>query len=320
MQDPRIKLYREMWYYVYKDGGETKRISLRTKDRGEADRSYADLVKTLALKGDTVGDIVKAYLKDKANMASHDLAALIYRKHLEPRFGNLREDQVTRSNTRDYTAFRRKAGASDWTIRRELGVLRAALGWNNKNTPAVIELPPEGKIRDRYLRKDEYQALLAAAEAPHIKLFIMLALSTAGRMSALLELTWDRVDFEHGLIKLSIGDHGNKGRATVPMNSALRPVLEEAYRARTCDYVVELGSDRILNVKKGVVAAAKRAKLKDVSPNVLRHTAAVWMAIDGVDLIKIARFLGHTNPKITYKHYAKYSPSYLADAAQSLVV
>ena len=46
----------------------------------------------------------------------------------------------------------------------------------------------------------EYERMLAKAETPHIRLFIILALSTAGRMTAILELTWDRVDFERELM------------------------------------------------------------------------------------------------------------------------
>ena len=140
---------------------------------------------------------------------------MIINKHLLPWFGAYRPDQITKDKCREYTAFKRKT-LSDWSIRRHLGILRSALMWKDKNTLAVIELPPEGLPRDYYLSKDEFYKALDCADAYHIKLFMVLALTTAGRMTALLELTWDRVDFDKGIIKLATGEHRIKGRATIP--------------------------------------------------------------------------------------------------------
>ncbi len=97
--------------------------------------------------------------------------------------------------------------------------LRAALRWHDKNTPAVVELPSKPPPVDKYLTRAEYERLLAKAETPHIRLFIILALSTAGRMTAILELTWDQVDFERELIRLGDGTKRRKGRETVPMTA-----------------------------------------------------------------------------------------------------
>jgi site-specific recombinase XerD len=55
-----------------------------------------------------------------------------------------------------------------------------------------------------------------------------------------------------------------------------------------------------------------------VSPHVLRHSAAVHMAEDDVSMEKIAQFLGHSNVNTTRKIYARFSPSYLKDAAAAL--
>ena len=44
--------------------------------------------------------------------------------------------------------------------------------------------------------------LIDGAASPHIALAIALMIGTAARIGALLELTWDRVDFERGMIAL----------------------------------------------------------------------------------------------------------------------
>ena len=54
------------------------------------------------------------------------------------------------------------------------------------------------------------------------------------------------------------------------------------------------------------------------SPYVFRHTAGVWMAQADVPMQKIAQFLGHTSSRVTERTYARYSPSFMRDAAQAL--
>ncbi|MEF9605363.1 tyrosine-type recombinase/integrase [Paracoccus sp. PXZ] len=68
-----------------------------------------------------------------------------------------------------------------------------------------IELPHTPQPRDRYLTRDEVERVLAAASAPHIRLAVLLMVTTAGRIGALLELTWDRVDLARRVIKLGSG-------------------------------------------------------------------------------------------------------------------
>lgn len=101
-------------------------------------------------------------------------------------------------------------------------------------------------------------ALLEAATMPHVKLFITLALATAGRAAAILGLTWQRVNFARRTIDLrdpALGDTP-KGRAHVPMNEMARVALEQARAIAISDYVIEWGGKPVGSVKKGIAAAA----------------------------------------------------------------
>jgi integrase len=62
-------------------------------------------------------------------------------------------------------------------------------------------------------------------------------------MGAILDLTWDRVDFEHGTIDFMPAgrDKTNKRRTVVPMNKRAREALETAFAGRLSDHVVEYG-------------------------------------------------------------------------------
>ena len=312
-------MYRGKWAVAWREGGTTRRKSLETVDRGVAERRLADLIqlKKLERGGNTVGDIVKDYLAEKKSARSHGSMETSWRA-LAPTFGNLRPDQVTREVCRAYTERRRKAGIADGTIIKDLGVLKAAVNWGGKGLGAAFEMPAAPPPRERYLTKAERDRLLEACDLPHLKLFVELAIGTGGRAGALLDLTWDRVDLERGQIRLSRGEGRRKGRATVSIPDRLVKALREAQRAATTEWVIEWASKPVKTLKRSFETACVKAGLEDVTPHVLRHTAAVWMAEAGVPMSQIAQFLGHTKTSITERVYARYSPDFLRNAAKAL--
>lgn len=144
-------------------------------------------------------------------------------------------------------------------------------------------------------------------------------LTTAGRIGAILELTWDRVDLHRGVIRLATADIGpKKGRATVPINNTARAALEAAKRAARTDYVIEWGGRPVQSIKTGFAAAVKRAGIAHCTRHDLRRTAGRFMVENGVPIEEVAQYLGHTNPSITRSTYGTFSPSYLRTAAGSL--
>ena len=161
--------------------------------------------------------------------------------------------------------------------------------------------------------------MLEHVQTPHVRLFIILALTTGARMSAILELTWSQIDMKRRVIDFNVPsqEQTNKRRAQVPINDRARAALEEAVRGALTDHVIEWNGQGLSNIKKAIRMAAKRSGVP-CSPHVFRHTAGVWMAEADVPLQKIARFLGHTSTRVTEKTYARYSPSFMRDAAAAL--
>ena len=234
-------------------------------------------------------------------------------------FGPLRPDQITPVLCEEYAEHRRAMGRGDGTILKEINVIRQALNWSKVNT-ARFEAPSAPPPRDRHLTKAEARRLADGAKQPHIALFINIALLTGARRGAILDLTWDRVDFDKGKIYLQVaGEENRKRRAlSVPIGDQLGKELRAAYDARQTPYVIEYAGERVLNIKKGFAAAVRRAGLEDVTPHDLRHTAAVWMAEDGRPFEEIAQYLGHSSTKVTFAVYARFSPNHLKQAAKSL--
>jgi len=174
-------------------------------------------------------------------------------------------------------------------------------------------MPPP---RDRWLTKDEARALLTGCTEPHVRLFVILGLMTVARMSAILEAQWGQVDFEHQTIDYGTG-WGNKRRAIVPLNDEAFRTLQAAHALRSSDYVIEFRGNKVGTVKNGFAAACRRASLTGVTPHILRHTGATWMALDGIPLAEIARMLGDSEATVE-KVYAKHHPDYLRSAARAL--
>lgn len=109
---------------------------------------------------------------------------------------------VTGKNSRAYYAHRvqpyrasdgRMITAGPSTVRKDLGYLQAALSFCFKDgliTRRVqVTLTEQSNPRERWLTRDEATRLLKSA-APHVRRFILIALYTGSRRSAILRLLW----------------------------------------------------------------------------------------------------------------------------------
>lgn len=342
LDQPNYRLTRRGGYFYVRwwANGSWKRISTGTSDQRAAQVFLGQFIAGQGTPAPpvapTVSLILDAYLTDRKSVVvpAGYLTLQTNIKALKRHLGDLEPDHLTKERIRFYRRQRvveghevgkadnrRKKPIQDGTILRELVTLRAALKFAKTEkwiaTLPYIEVPSQPKPRDRWLTRDEADRLLAEALALHVRTFLAICLYTASRASAVLQLTWDRVDLVGGLIDFGTVE-GGKGRAVVPIADSLRPHLLEAHKASTCRFVIEHGSKPVASVKTGVRAAARRAKLSGVSPHVLRHTAATWMAMKGIPIEQIARLLGHSDPRVTWRTYAKYSPDYLRDAVAAL--
>lgn len=321
-------LYRGKYCREYYVNGERKRRSLGTADLSVARKRLAlheEISKRHAVAGQwDVARIWNAYQADLEGRPGGEALKYSGRAVL-PFFGHLIPEQIDKALCQEYTEQRRALGRSDGSIWSELNRLRSSLRWAVKckfiASAPYIWRPRKPVRRHDYLEKDEAHRLLASLHAHHLKIFVLLALMTAGRAAAILELTWDRVDFDRGEIALENPDRRHtegKGRASVPMNSTIRAALLTARRGATTRYVVDWQGHPVRRVGQSLAKAAKRAGLKHVHPHMLRHTAAVWMAVARVPMAEIAQYLGHGDSRITESIYARFAPGHLVSAAEAL--
>lgn len=323
MQQYRIQRLGPGFAVVWEENGKRRRYRLGAQSRAEAEAEARDVIlrQCSRERAFTIRDLWEAYRA--ANNHKVIANSMIYTgRSVLPSFGALRPDQVQLEDSRAYIAACRAAGIQDGTIWTRLNHLRICLGWavkmNMIERAPYIERPPQPKPRERYLSRAEIKKLLAAPSEPHIRLAIVLMLTTAARVTAVLELTWDRVDLERRQIDLRTGSTTRKGRAVVPINDTLIDALNQARSAALSDHVIEWAGRRVASIKKGFKRTVERAELRDVTPHVLRHTSAVHMAEAGVPMEEISQYLGHSNTSITASTYARFSPQHLRKAAGAL--
>lgn len=313
-------------FCVHWTGPDGKRrrhqLEARTPKEAEAEGRDRYLRETAPAAGLTVAGLWAAYTDHLGNRPTAKTMGYTG-KAILAHFGALRPDQITLADCRAYAAQRTGTGIAQGSVHTELGHLRSALLWAVKArliaTAPHIERPSKPDSNVRPLSEAESLALIRGCNAPHVALAVVLLFGTAARVGALLDLTWDRVDFERGVINLRLPDGvTRKGRAAVPMNRMTRAALQTAYAARLTDHVVEWAGDRVTSIRKGFASALERAGLSDVTIHQIRHTAAVRMLSQGVPLSQVSQMLGHSDERVTAKVYARFMPEHLAGAAEVL--
>jgi integrase len=327
MPDISIGRLRGGFCVYWRDGaGRRRRHQLAARTRKDAEAEAVEVYRAQALldrpADPTVADVWAAYraeLGDRPTGRNLEYAG----KAVLPHFGAYRPASVDKALCVTYAKARADAGRSQGTIWTELGYLRSALRFAAASrmidrAPTVWR-PAKPQSDKRILDAGECRRLIDAAHDPHIRLALVLLLGTAGRVGAILDLTWDRVDFERGIINLRLADSATrKGRAVVPMNGATRAALDVAQRAALSDCVIEYGGGPVKSIRKGVQNAVTRAKLGHVRIHDLRHTAAVHMLAAGIPIEKVGQVLGHSNVGVTYSTYARFLPQHMADAVNVL--
>jgi integrase len=224
--------------------------------------------------------------------------------------------------------YRRWRDRSDGTVRRELGVLRAAIGHahgEGRLTRTVpVALPDKPEPKDRWLTKTEAAALLRSSLRSskarlYLPLFIVIALHTGARREAILSLRWPQIDLEAGLIAWNpegrVQTKKRRPKARIP-----RKLLGHLRRARLrgtdLGYVVHDDGARIGDPKKAFAAACRRARLEDVSPHVMRHTRATWGMQAGANTWELAGFLGMSEETLR-RVYGHHHPDFQKHAAEA---
>lgn len=259
----------------------------------------------------TCGQLWEMWLTERAK---DGFSNEIYKHNWKPQaahFAHRRPSELKTDDFRSYAQSRFDLGRAPQTVHTELVRLRACLKWAFDNNfipkPVKVWAPSRGPGRELAMTFDEAKAILDQAGDPHVHLFILLAMTTGARHTAILELTWDRVDWDANTVSYEVDEDPNpmhknykKGRATAPFGLTVRTALLKAYRGRQTDHVIEHGGKRLKSVKDGFANAVWRAGLNpEYTPHTLRHSVVTWAIEGGSDYHHCARLVGHADSRTT---------------------
>jgi len=166
-----------------------------------------------------------------------------------------------------------------------------------------------------YLTPAEVDRLLKASaqvgrHGARDRTLLLIAYRHALRVSELVAMRWEQIDFKAGLVHVARVKNGTPSTQPIrgPELRALRD-LKRDYPDSPYLFVTERGGPMTpATVRKMVARAGELAKLPfPIHPHMLRHSAGYKFANDGHDTRAIQQYLGHKNIAHTVR-YTELSP------------
>ena len=211
--------------------------------------------------------------------------------------GNVRRiQQLDAACIEEYLYRLRDAGLSNRTLNAHLTAIKGFCRWVARrhrlpNVAAEVAMAAEEPPVARFIGRDEYAALLAAAGDQARDRIVFLA-HTGLRASEFCRLVAAGIRPDQTAV--TVVGKGRK-RRTVPLNRAARETLGRPHIHRT------IGRNPLY---QQISRVAKRAHIPPLGPHALRHYFATQLLLAGVPIIKVSRLLGHSSVKTTERHYA----------------
>jgi len=318
------------WYIDYRVNGHRKREVVGPEKR------FAELVlakrkiqikegqffETKKEEVHTLSEIAEDFLRYSKNNKRSYTRDLTLVKNLRSFFSNRNIEEITPNLIERYKKKRLSDdGRKPATVNRELAALKCMFNWAIKNGKMTvnpmkkIKMLKENNTRLRFLSKEEAQALVNNCP-PHLRRVVITALLTGMRRGEILGLKWSDVDMTRGIITLRNTKSGMI--RYIPISSQLAKVLSECVDSSDGEYVFCSRNRRpYKKMDNFFQKVVERAGLKDFRFHDLRHTAASYMVMAGIDLVTVKEILGHSKLDMTLR-YAHLSPLHKQDAMERL--
>jgi site-specific recombinase XerD len=173
----------------------------------------------------------------------------------------------------------------------------------NKKLTIKIKYSKIPKTLPVFLSKEEVVKLINNIKNNKHKLMIKLLYSAGFRVSELLHLKVENMDFENNYGWVKKGK-GNKDRLFI-LASSLKNELLNYIKENNLDYDSLIftsynGQMSARSIQEIIKKAAKKSKInKKVHPHTLRHSFATHLLEDGYDLTSVQSLLGHNSLETT---------------------
>lgn len=210
---------------------------------------------------------------------------------------------LTRSDIDDYISMRAKDGIKPSTTNRELAAISALYrffireGLMTSNPARFQSRRKVGYHLPNTIPSEDLQAAYANSVGV-VHVWIGLLSTTGIRISELLDLKWEDIDFK--TCALEINGKGNKDRLVYTTPEYLE-LMRQAYERHPTEGRIFRYSER--EARHMLWEALKPwSRAKQLSPHAIRHSFATSLARQGVNVATIATILGHNRIATTQKY------------------
>lgn len=262
-------------------------------------------------QGTTFTTWAKAYLERFAQGKRSYKEDVRHVQVLSDFFGPLLLSHVTRIKVEEFKQLRKNRQTwrgdpvSDAYCNRELAclrhILRLAVEEGMLEVAPLVRLYKENNARDKALREEEYQRLLAVAP-PHLQRLTICAYETGMRAGEITNLTWDKVDLKTGFIRLIAEDTKTNEKRAIPISPLLRETLEELRKEQREEKIAAIRGPVFTwhgnpigrqGWKRSWATACRKAGLDGLHFHDLRHTFVTRKVREGWDYKRIMAITGH---------------------------
>lgn len=270
---------------------------------------------------------LQGQIKPNRKAKTYELYEGALRLHIVPKLGRVRVDQL---ETEHIDGLRRSLAKKPYVANRCLAILSRAMNHAELRKLRPLNSNPvrhverfEEKKRKRYLSVEELVALgkalrsqeLKANHAPEPIAAIKFLIFSGCRLREVLNLKWEEVDFNRGILNLSDSKTGSK---EVVLGEQVIEQLRKIAPHATSRYVFPSPIDArkpMPDVKKTWATVRRLAGLKDLRLHDIRHNFASYAVSTGGSLPLVGQLLGHGSSRTTerYSHLIDDPVRRLAD-------
>lgn len=198
------------------------------------------------------------------------------------------------------------------TVNRDMNLLSHACTvavkewqWLTVNPLSGVSRPAAPPHRDRRISQDEIERILHAcgydrdgaldAASPRVGAAFLFAIETAMRAGEIIKLTWDKVDLEKRVARLTETKNGTS--RNVPLSTeAVRIIKQLPSDADTCFDLTSPILDALFRKAKA------RAMIENMHFHDTRHEAITRLA-KKLDVLDLARMVGHRDLRMLMVYY-----------------
>lgn len=240
----------------------------------------------------TVSKLLDKYVKEESRRKASESDDKQRAETIKGALGRYGVTELTPTHLGQYKRDR-LAVRSPQTVTHELNLLHRAYVVGVEEWGLVLprgvprtsrpQLPPG---RDRRVRQEEIDSILANTESEELESIVLLAVETAMRRSEILGLKWERIDLKRR--SAYVPKTKTDTPRTVPLSSAAVAVLNVLQR----DIGPVFGiTSRCAS--QAFKRAVNRAGLADLHFHDLRHEATSRLFERGLNVLEVARITGH---------------------------